>query len=216
MRNYSIKEMQALVTRAAKGSYLPWGLAEEAAASVGWLEQHGVSALRTLVDLLSFNDGADPADLIPALGAGPAQSRKPVCPVITGAYLSDLRGTNLSDDPLGIGSVRAPILMVPFLVWVAQDRGRSLLTQWGRVRVHVCGDGVEIASGTEDASVSGCQDVVISFAPGRPRLTGPTVERVEVADRDRLVLEQLTLRTQLPESEQSKASGAGGDRVDDD
>lgn len=218
MNNYSNKELKALATRAARGAYMPWGLAEEAAASVAWLERHGIAGVGAFVDLLTANDGQDPANQAPVFGRDDNGSRKDarVCPILTGAYLSDLRGDNLSENSLEIQFVFSPVLLVPFLVWVARDLGRSLWVQWGRVLVHVCGDGVEIVSGAEELELPMRQDVAISLAPGRPELTGVILARTDVSNRHRLILERFVQRTLLPESEASKTSGAGGDRIDDD
>ena len=197
---------------------MPWGLAEEAAASVAWLERHNIHAVTPFIDLLTANDGADPAELAPVFGRDEtgARNRARICPILVGSYLSDLRGTNLGDSSLEIENVNAPILMVPFLAWVARDLGRSIWAQWGRVLVHVSSDGAEIVSGSEEFDLSMRQDVAISLAPGNPELSGSVLPRTEVSNRSQLVLERFIQRTLLPESERSKASGAGGGRIDDD
>jgi len=183
---------------------MPWGLAEEAAAAVCWLEQNQITAIQPFVDLLLANEGGDVTRLPAA------------CPVLTGAYLSDLRGTNLSGDPLKISSLSSPILLVPFLVWVANDLQRPLRVRWGQVQVHVGGEGVEIVSGTGYLNAATPQDVEITFAPEQPKLSGEKIARIVISDMNSLELERLVRRTHLPESEQSQASGAGGGRVDDD
>lgn len=204
MNDYSIKELQTLTSRAAKGAYMPWGLAEEAAAAVCWLEHNQIMAIQPFVDLLLANEGCEVTRLPAA------------CPVMTGAYLSDLRGTNLSGDPLKIGSLGAPVLLVPFLVWVANDLQRPLRLGWGQVQMLIGSEGVEIVSGSEYLDTSTPQDVEIAFAPDPPQLSGIKVARITISDRNRLDLERLVRQTHLPESEQSQASGAGGGTVDDD
>jgi hypothetical protein len=218
MNNYSNKELRAFATRAARGAYMPWGLAEEAAASVAWLERHGIDVVRAYVALLDANDGTDPAELAPDLGRDktgqPAKAR--ICPIMAGSYVSDLRGTNLTDGPLEIENMNAPILLVPFLVWVARDLGCSLSVQWGRVHVLVSGEGIEVVTGSDDLAVTMPQDVAISVSSDTPKLSGIVRPRTDITDQDRMELERFFHRTLLPESETSKSSGAGGNRIDDE
>ena len=218
MNNYSNKELRTLAARAAKGAYMPWGLAEDAAASLAWLERHDISAIRPFVDLLTANDGKDAAQLAPVFGRDETGLRKRarICPIMAGAYLSDLKGANLGDGSLAIENVNSPVLLAPFLVWVARDLGRSLWIEWGKVLAHVGGEAVEIVSGREELELSMRQDVAISFAPGVPELTRAIRPRTEISNDNRLMLERFVQRTLLPESDLSRASGAGGARIDDE
>lgn len=218
MNSYSNKELRTLAARAAKGAYMPWGLAEDAAASLAWLERYEIPAILPFVDLLTVNDGKDAAELVPVFGRDKTggRNRARICPIMAGAYLSDLKGANLNDGSLEIENVNSPILLVPFLVWVARDLDRSLWVQWGRVLAHVGGEGIEIKSGKEDLELSTLQDVVITFAAGDPEPTQATRPRSKISNRNRLILDQFVQRTLLPESELSKASGAGGARIDDE
>ncbi len=218
MNDYSVKEIRALATRAARGAYMPWGLAEEAGASMAWLERHCLPGVQPFVDLLIANSDKDPADLAPKFGHKKTGSggNSCVCPVIAGAYLCDLRGTKLQAGAVEIPSVIAPILMLPFLVWVAQDLACSALVKWGRVSAHVGERGVVFVSGISELDNSGQQDVIISLTTEIPELSGETQVRVALSDKNQRVPEGFVQRTYLPESEQSKASGAGGGRVDDE
>ncbi len=218
MNNYSTKELQTLATRSAKGAYLPWGLAEEAATAVAWLETHSISAIAPFVELLTANDGMNINDLKPVeLTAGTVTgSNRRVCPIITGAYMSDLRGTNLSEEAVQVRQVNTPLLLIPFLAAVAGDLGKSIFLKYSDVVALISGDGVEIVSGTEELDISMRQDVTISLASGEPELFGAVTARVDIPSRYLLILQRFALRTYLPESKQSMASGAGGGGVDDD
>ena len=51
----SLNEYEALLNKAAVGSGLPWGIAEDAAACVAWFMSCGLNKLDTWVDCLKDN-----------------------------------------------------------------------------------------------------------------------------------------------------------------
>ena len=217
MDTYSNKEIRAFATRAARGAYMPWGLAEEAGASVAWLERHGLPVVQPLLELLRFFQGQDPATLGPkSLAGGEERQRSLSCPIVTGAYLSDLGGGAFDDGPINLASVVSPILLAPFLVWISGDLNKTLTLKYDKVAVHISAEAIEIAEGHDAWESKSAQWVTISLEESEPNLRSNQFPRCDISDAQRKVLEQFVEMTYLPESEHSKASGAGGGSVDDD
>lgn len=211
MGDYSIKELRTLATRAACGAYLPWGVAEEAGASVAWLASRGHNALQPYVDLLQAFEGQNPATIGQHLWDDTT-----TCPILVGTHISDRAGANIGQQALAIPSVQSPILLVPFLMWVAGDLGQNLEVRFADCVIILDPKGFEIISGKGDLLSSNPQTVSVSVTDRS--FSGGSIShpRTQVADNHREILAGFVEKTYLPESEQSRASGAGGGSVDDD
>ena len=124
MADYSVKEAGALVLKASRGAYLTWGLAEEAGYAAGWLLAHGFSVLDSLVALLEENDGKPCRDLgpdDPETGWRPNQRARALCPIITGALMSDSAKRVAAGQSIYAGPVAHPVLLLPFVAELARD-----------------------------------------------------------------------------------------------
>ncbi|EBA02762.1 hypothetical protein RB2150_17947 [Rhodobacterales bacterium HTCC2150] len=218
MNNYSNKELRAFAVRSARGAYMPWGLAEEAGGSLAWLERHGVSTVSSYIALLQEFDGKDPATLGPSFSNTQevADRSLPICPILTGAYLSDKRGGKLAQEPLVFPAMMMPHLLLPFLVWVAQDLSRTICVKWSETTVLVGPEGFEIIEGQAGLVCDSKQSVEIALNDGNATPNHQYCPRTQVSDAHRNQLEGFVVRTYLPESEHSQKSGAGGGSVDDD
>ena len=205
-----------LAQRAAKGAYMPWGLAEDAGASIAWLARHRIRAIQAFVELLEANEGKNCADMAPQLSCKRSNSEENgcVCPILAGAYLSDQGGGSLNAGMIEIRSLQSPVLIAPFLAWVADDLECCLEVHWPGTGLLVGPASVKVLSGAERIGISRRQDVKISVSTESPEISAAEISRIRISDRNRAILEEFVQRTYLPESEHSMASGAGGIRVD--
>jgi len=63
--SYSLNEIEALAKNAARGTGLPWGLAQEAANATGFLCRFGLDGVGVLAALLAQDDNCALDDLSP-------------------------------------------------------------------------------------------------------------------------------------------------------
>lgn len=139
--SWSIGETRALAVKAARGSGMPWGMAEEAGYACAWLENHclpGVTALSALLnhrcDNLSglpalvtklnletasasnLNDQAEGGNQL-ARQLSQLPTQQVYCPVLLGTLISD----GLISNSVGLVPVAQPILLLPFLAMAARS-----------------------------------------------------------------------------------------------
>ena len=121
----SFNEIEMTVLKAARGAGMEWGLAEEAAQCARWLALFDLPWQSAILSVL--NAGTWHAT-IERDGAylRPEPPSDWLCPIRTGAYLSDLGG----DKPQSIEQVCRPILLLPF----AARRSGRLLLSWKNAR----------------------------------------------------------------------------------
>lgn len=130
---YTLGEIAATGRKAARGAGLDWGHAEEAGAGAAWLAAHGAPGPEALAGWLCRSDGWDharrrPAD--PALAEWRAARGTALCPLVAGAALSDRAALLPPVAELTLVELGAPVLLVPFLAWIARDTGRTLRLGW--------------------------------------------------------------------------------------
>jgi len=106
--SWSLGEMAALALKATRGAGLPWGLAEEAAGAVFWLHQRNLPGISALCGYLASRDQ-------------PQRTGTALCPLVTGAALSDGSHPCPSqmDDTIDLGVVAAPLLLLPFVATIS-------------------------------------------------------------------------------------------------
>jgi Protein of unknown function (DUF3726) len=188
----ALSELRSLITKAARGAGLSWGLAEEAGWAAEWLARRGMPAADWATAWLAARmDGA-------------------VSPVEVGASLADelantpaIKGKALPDGLV------APGYLLPFLHRIAQASSPvSITSTLGQVvRISIAGDVVfgpswQLQSDgwrLSIASDAGSQTGIT----GRPTVSGPVFE----------CLDGLALWTTVPRSDTSRrdAGSSGGD-----
>jgi hypothetical protein len=218
MTSFSIRETETLVLKASRGAYMTWGLAEEAARAVGWMVANGLPGLEAVADLLETNDGKSCRDLGPAdvEGIWRCPEEEALCPIVTGALLSDSVQLLAADQVLHLGPLAHPALLLPFAADLAEARGESVALRWRGFEAVCSGRGVVVSQGGDKLSESSVESVSIAPAGARTAITATTQNRVEMTDDVHERLKNFAYRTYLPESEESRLSGAGGGTVDDD
>jgi hypothetical protein len=214
----SCNEIESMVLKAARGAGMSWGLAEEAAQAARWLAVRCPGWLPAFAGVLeAFDSLAAPCGDSTASIIGPALPSQELCPVRTGAYLSDLlEPADRDGRTLIIGPVRSPILMVPFVARVVLIAELSIDGTAWRLR-----EGF-IDTDSRPPLATSCRfarRVEISIAADQPATPPACVHAaggvtVDPADWQRLAL--LERRTYVPASDASRVAGAGAGLTDND
>ncbi|MEM7743244.1 MAG: DUF3726 domain-containing protein [Pseudomonadota bacterium] len=183
----SLGELAALCIKAGRGAGLPWGLAEELGWAVRWLAKRGLPAADGVVTLLGTDHGES------ALSTGLALSER-------------------STGPSGVRlqSVRAPLMMVPFLARTVAP-GCTLSVQVAETRFLIGANETSL-----EAPLPALAPVSVSQAdedvPARSHLTrAPTLD-----PKTRASLEAFARQTYAPPNERSRLLGAGAGLADND
>ena len=206
----SLNEVEVLTKKAARGAGYPWGLAEEAGKATRWLHQFGLDGCAALAGLLGDVDGSDLMDWAPVTGAHWSAGGGTLCPIATGAALSDRAG-DLAGSDLQFGPTAHPLLLAPFAAWSAKAADHTVSLKWQDCTVVTDGEAVSI-SGTPNAARG--EVTVATGAPlgtllARSSRAAPTPEAVAK-------LTEIAGRTYAPATEESRMRGAGSGLSDND
>lgn len=202
-------EVQALALKAARGAGYPWAMAEDAGRAVRWLCEGGADGCGALVSVLEQGFAGALPQHSPRIEAEGWQGTGALCPLITGAAVSDF--ARIWDSRgLELTGVAAPILIVPFAAQVVRNQDRFVEVRCGPARA--VSDGVAVAwTGTfgpmGDVAVALCDEV----PDGARALT-----RAEPDPDDWAVLLTFADKTYAPATEASRRLGAGGETPDTD
>ncbi len=190
----TLSEIRATCTKAARGAGCDWGMAEEAGLAARILESHDLPGVRVLARLLSEGAGCTSCRV-----AGSA------CGLRALAALSDR--LPFLDDALPCGPVRAPLLLAAPVILLAREQGAAYTLAWEGAVLRCTPEGVS-AKGNVDAPRAA--SVSLEPAPGSPATPrAPDWRGRGVAAGDWDTLERLAARTLVPETEASRARGAG-------
>lgn len=216
----SLNEVEIYGRRAARGAGMPWGLAEEAGKASRWLAERGLPGLELLARLLEANDGRPYEAMAPVIANGRWQaSDGALCPVCTGAALSDHADLLATGKSIRLSRLDFPLLLAPFLdrSWRREDLCFEL--RWPDARLLVFADGITIESGRDGAPSSKHADEVTVHAAAQqatPPSHRPRMGGVQIPLSVWRTIETLAKRTYVPASEASRARGAGAGRNDND
>lgn len=184
-------ELRSLVTKAARGAGLPWGMAEEAGRAAEWLARRSMPA------------GEWAADWMAAALEGRAD------PVSFGTALADslAHATGILPELAVPDDLVAPGYVLPFLHSIAQHRGSVQITGRSGLVARVDADGrVQFGpSWRERPDNWRIGPTSLPLDPSRARLSASLLD----------CLEGLALRTTVPPSDRSRAD-AGSVKSDND
>lgn len=218
---WSLNEVEAMGKRAARGAGLSWGLAEEAGKAARWLNAHGFPGVEQLADILTRNDNQNYAELAPVDTDGIWQAPAGrLCPLITGAALSD-RATEIADGRvIELGRTSQPLLLVPYAAGVARLTGMIIAIGWDDVIMTLMPDR-EIIVGDRDMLTARSTDSVHCQCAGDvdepvASVDGPIASVDELAAPAWSRLAAFAQRTFAPATEASRLSGAGAGLSDND
>jgi hypothetical protein len=142
----SRNETESLCMKAARGSGFSWGMAEEAGFATGWLCAQGIDGATPLLALLTRKLDRSAQTGAPRVADGQWHSidHAPLCPIQLGAALTDRAAT--SGGPFRqetrLAPVRTPLLLLPFLVRVAQICQKSLAIDWNGGCLNIPREGI--------------------------------------------------------------------------
>ena len=212
----SRNEIETLALKAARGAGLSWGLAEEASVAAGWLAEHGLPWADTLVGVLAQTHATSPPQIVGS-GIAPSRPGTRLCPIKTGALLSDL---GAPASVMEVRHVLAPLWLAPFLAsWAEPDRGARL--GWREVHLLVSQNDV---AGADAASAAA---LAVAFA-GRVAIALEPIDRLVhlpprrehrgyvAPDGAWRTLQEFEHRSYVPASAQSRLAGAGAGLLDND
>ncbi len=190
----SFYETGVLARRATRGAGYDWGLAEEATFAAGWLCDYGVDGADVLSRYYQRVDGQKVASRMvrswPDSWEGDAFGNSPLCPLCLGAALSDF-GLPSGVEKVVISAVYAPVLLLPFIANLPADDGR-IWTIEGEV--------------SDDINPT---RVVIIRADAKGSVATGAKKTPRYPQKEDAFLLELAQRTYVPESEASRAKGAG-------
>ncbi len=196
----SFYETGVLARRATRGAGYDWGLAEEAAFAAGWLCDYGVDGADVLSRYLRRVDGQEVASRAvrawPSgdVWEGDAFGNSPLCPLCLGAALSDF-GLPSGVEKVVISKVYAPVLLLPFIA----NLPANLPTEDGKIWT-IEGEVTDDINPTR---------VVIIRADAKDSVATDAKKTPRYPQKEDAFLLELAQRTYVPESEASRAKGAG-------
>ena len=111
--SWSLGEIGALATKAARGSGMDWGLADEAGYAVKWLQRRQLPGVAALCRYLSWRQAGE-------ITIWPDDTARDghYCPIATGAAYGD----GVFGDEVQFSRVRTPLLLAPFIALRAANR----------------------------------------------------------------------------------------------
>lgn len=194
--SWSMGETEDLARRASKGAGLPWGLAEEAAFAVVWMEQRKLPGVKALATYLQ------------SIGQ-PNDYHAGFCPIGNGSWIAD-SGAWMGSFPL---EVRQPILMTPFIAQIVKQK--SLALKWAGTQILISDNQAQVL---QKNSLIGMQVERCEMAVAAE--TAKSVLKNSRVTHDRNawieVLLEFAYRTYAPASEMSRLMGAGAGLNDND
>jgi hypothetical protein len=203
----TMPEISALCLRAARGSGLRWGMAEECAHAATWLAARDFDWADAVLYKLETPSGRQ---VTPRVGRWDADA--PVCALHVGVTLSDFATLpeGPGSDGVCLGQVSGPLMLVPFAARASQLLGSTLeITLDGSPWLRVAGDSAEI----QVSELGGTRIAEVSVFPALPDHQPPiqTASQNVIISHDQLLrLDSLALKMTVPSSAIS-AKGAGAD-----
>ncbi|PIB23447.1 hypothetical protein BFP76_07810 [Amylibacter kogurei] len=190
----SRSETVAMVKRGARGAGYSWGMAEEIAAACATLCANGINAQPALSQYLSVIDGQSHRL---AIQSWPL-TQDHVCPFHLGCFIAE---SAQDGDVLTFNGVQSAVFLLPYVQRLAAIKGRNLHLRVGDMTVdvgadYIAGDIILDAHGTVVISTRKREFEPLCASPSYP------VQYCEVMDR-------LGQKTMVPESDESRAKGAG-------
>lgn len=212
LRNYSTKEAWTLARNASRGAYLTWGLAEEAAYAVGWLIERKLPSLAILSSLLERNADKQCQTLAPTNPHGiwhPASSAEFLCPVVTGALLTDSSQLLGALETVQAGPMACPALFLPFVAAHSTLITTPLNVRWHGFEAVCSKASIQIVFGADDLLALQADMVTVTPSMQWPESKMASNDRTDLSIEIQVTLTRFASRLLVPESEDSREDGAG-------
>lgn len=193
----SLNEIEGMALKAARGSGLPWGIADDVGRAASWMARHVATW---------------PASLLALLETPPPSEENPL--LLAGFLADSVPGR----EARTLDRVEAPVWLLP---GVLTGPGGACALRVDAIEMRRGTDG-EVSMTDDAATLAGSPAASVALwfsqAPLPPlpcRLT-ERFSRGVVAVTHWRRLDALAQRTYVPASETSRRTGAGGARLDDD
>lgn len=215
----SLNEIEATARKAARGAGYDWGLAEEAGKAARWLSARGLPGVGPLLAILQRNDGRPYRDLRPRIeGDAWHPSTDRLCPLVAGAALSDRFEALAAGRRIRLLSASHPILLLPFLGRACTATGVPVALSWPGMKILIRKDGPCLDG--HDEALEPPDPVCAIVAPAQAAADLPPravcLQGVAQDARTWRRLEAFAARTYVPDSEESRLTGAGAGLSDND
>ncbi len=208
--SYSLNEIDTLCRKAARGTGLDWGHAEDAGKAARWLQARDLPGAECLLTCLEAGDAARPIEVQGAEW----RADGPLCPIVAGASLCD-HAELLADQAVTLHDVRAPLLLAPFAAAAAARMGRAIRLAWQDAAL-TFGPAARFDGSRTALRAPAAGRVTWGPAEDAASDEGPRTSRAhlprDIYDR----LDALARRTYAPATEESRAAGAGAGLTDND
>ncbi|MFY0310433.1 DUF3726 domain-containing protein [Leisingera sp. D0M16] len=208
--SYALNEVEATAKRAARGAGYDWGLAEEAAKATRWLCAQGLDGAAVLAGLLEAGYAAELQSHVPQSLEGDWQAESPLCPLATGAALSDCAG-RLQVLTLAIGPVSRPAMILPFAAMAARQLGACVTVEGEGFQAVTDGIGLHCEGTLPETAAQ-----LTIRAAGSLAKASPSCTRAEPEEAAWAVLNRFAHKTYAPATEESRLLGAGAGLSDND
>lgn len=194
----TLAEIGATATKAARGAGCPWGLAEEAGMATRLLEAHGVPGVAALARLF------DTPRNCACAGKGDAVA----CGLVTLARVADRAHRIAEGTEIRLERVAAPVLLAGPLLLAARRLSVAFEVTWPGARLVCSRQGLAVTCDTDDWPDT-AEGIRVCRADDVGRPTPQNVGSREVAADAWARLQALAEATMVPDSEGSRARGAG-------
>ena len=206
---WSLGEIGALATKAARGSGLDWGLAEEAGYAVKWLQRRQLPGVAALCRYLSSRNDGNPTSWPNETGA-----LGNYCPITLGAAYGD----GAFGDEAQFSRVKTPLLLIPFVA--IRTTEKPLEINIGSSRFYLATNQVGYTNNDTAIlnDVAACQISIADNSRFNITITSVSdLPRVPVTATACIsVLEHFAENTYAPATEESRLTGAGAGLDDND
>lgn len=221
MISCSANELESLVRRAARGAGMAWGLAEEAGKSVRWLDLRCIASVGLMRVHLEAYAGKPFSEVAPDTSGDiwTAPGGK-LCPVAAGSAVSDLLDATQDGAEITLGATSCPALLSGIVGRSAEAANRLVSVVWGDETLVLCGAGPDCAGmGKATLAAADADTITVRFGVSpidAPKGMPPGMGALSVPKADWDALKKLALKTYVPETEESRLSGAGAGLTDND
>ncbi|MEP3947451.1 DUF3726 domain-containing protein [Ascidiaceihabitans sp.] len=213
---YSLNEVETTAKRAAWGAGVPWGLAEDAGKAVRWLAAQGLSGPKALAQLLTGFDDKPYQLFSPQSDAGVwTASAGALCPLVSGAAVSDMAATLAAGRTIDFGPCFVPILLLPFAAMAASLTDGPVSVAWDGAAFTATPDALFLDASPDTLSAQSTRAVTWSAELQANRVFQPQA-RLRIATEDWTALLAFGHRTFAPDTEASRLAGAGAGETDND
>ena len=215
----SLNEIEQTCRKAARGSGLPWGVADETGRAIRWLQAFQLDGVSSLVALLESVDHHRPVDYAPESLDGVWHGPNNVLsPIMTGLALSDCMGL-MQGRSIETGEIAWPVLVTGFVGHTLLNREQSVTIGWLSIGLSICRDRLTIIGDmgdlyTDRAGWLTCEKLPYDGDSGVSRAPGVGDTRVDAQAWEKL--ENRAHLTYVKATESSRLSGAGAGLNDND